>query len=42
MQSFLSVVTESNHADFIEREPLKHKILFFLDEEITPAQFKAV
>ncbi len=42
MQSFFSVVTKSNHTDFIEREPLKHKILFFTDKKTTPAQFKAV
>jgi protein disulfide-isomerase A6 len=42
MQSFVSIVTDSNHADFIEREPLKHKILLFTDKKTTPAQFKAL
>ena len=42
MQSFVSIVTDKNHDDFIEREPLKHTILLFTDKKSTPAVFKAL
>ena len=42
MQSFVSIVTDDNYADFVEREPTKFKILLFTDKKATPAVYKAL
>lgn len=43
MQSFVSVVTESNWESFIERErATKHKVLLFTEKKTTPTIYKAL
>lgn len=43
MQSFVSVVTESNYESFTERDrTTKHKILLFTEKKSTPTVYKAL
>ena len=43
MQSFVSVVSESNYSSFVERErATKHKILLFTEKKSTPTIYKAL
>ena len=43
MQSFVSVVTESNYESFTERDRnTKHKILLFTEKKSTPTVYKAL
>lgn len=43
MQSFVSVVSDSNYESFIERERLvKNKVILFTDKKTTPTLFKAL
>lgn len=43
MQSFVSVVSESNYDSFVERErATKHKILLFTEKKTTPTIYKAL
>ena len=42
MQSFVSSVNSNNLDAFIEREPLKHKIIHFTEKKSTPTIIKAL
>jgi len=43
MQSFVSVVTESNYESFVERDRnTKHKIILFTEKKSTPTVYKAL
>lgn len=43
MQSFVSVVSESNYDSFVERDrATKHKILLFTEKKTTPTIYKAL
>ena len=42
MQSFVSIVTESNYASFCDREKSKHHVIFFTDKKSTPAIVKSL
>ena len=42
MQSFVSIVTDSNYEDFIKRDQTKHKVLIFTERKTTAPLFKAL
>lgn len=42
MQSFVSIVTDENFEQFIERDPLKFKVLLFTERKTTAPIFKAL
>jgi len=42
MQSFVSIVSNSNYESFVDRDRLtKHKVMLFNDKKITPSVYKA-
>jgi thioredoxin-related protein len=42
MESFVSVVTQSNYDDFINTDLTKYNVLLFTNKGSTPALFKAI
>eukprot|EP00347_Sterkiella_histriomuscorum_P010918 403374430 len=42
MQSFVSLITSDNYEQFIQRDPIKYKVLLFTERRSTPPIYKAL